>query len=44
MTRKLLALTSQMERLIETALMPGRFITDHATFSFVSELGTVVSR
>jgi hypothetical protein len=37
MTRKLRAPTSQMEHLIETALMP-RFITDHATFSLVSEL------
>jgi len=32
---------SQMERLIETALEPGRFVSYHATFSFVSELGAV---
>jgi tetratricopeptide (TPR) repeat protein len=31
----------QMERLIESALMPGRFISYHADFSFVEELDTV---
>jgi len=31
---------SQMERLIETALAPGRFVSDGGNFSFVSELGT----
>ena len=35
------AITSQMERLIETALAPGRFVSYGATFSFVSELETV---
>jgi phage-related protein len=35
------AITSRMERLIETALAPGRFVSYHATFSFVSELGAV---
>jgi tetratricopeptide (TPR) repeat protein len=30
-----------MERLIESALMPGRFISYHADFSFVSDLGVV---
>jgi hypothetical protein len=30
-----------MERLIELALMPGRFISYHADFSFVEELSTV---
>jgi hypothetical protein len=28
-----------MERRIETALAPGRVVSDHATSSFVSELG-----
>jgi hypothetical protein len=35
------AITSQMERLIETALAPGRFVSYDANFSFVGELGTV---
>ena len=30
-----------MERLIETSLAPGRFVSYNATFSFVSELETV---
>jgi hypothetical protein len=30
-----------MERLIESALMPGRFISHHADFFLVEELGTV---
>lgn len=41
MTRKPRAVTKQMERLIESALMPGRFISHHADFSFVEELSTV---
>jgi len=41
MTRKLRAVTKQMERLIESALMPGRFISHHADFSFVEELSIV---
>jgi len=35
------AITSQMERLIETALVPGRFVSYDANSSFVSKLGTV---
>ncbi|MBI4537410.1 MAG: hypothetical protein HY712_05585 [candidate division NC10 bacterium] len=35
------ALTNRMERLIESALMPGRFISYHADFSFVEDLGAV---
>jgi hypothetical protein len=35
------AVTSRMKRLIETVLAPGRFVSYHATFSFVSDLGTV---
>jgi hypothetical protein len=35
------AITSQMERLIETALAPGRFVSYDANFAFVGELGTV---
>ena len=31
----------QMDRLIESALMPGRYISHHADFSFVEELGIV---
>ena len=31
----------QMERLIESTLMPGRYISHHADFSFVEELGIV---
>jgi len=34
-------LTSQMERLIETALAPGHFVSYNATFSLVSELEAV---
>ena len=41
MTRPPRAITSQMERLIETARAPGRFVSYDASFSFVSELGTV---
>ena len=41
MTRKPRAVTKQIERLIESALMPGRFISHHADFSFIEELGTV---
>lgn len=41
MKRPRRAITSQMERLIQTALAPGRFVSYHATFSFVSELGAV---
>jgi hypothetical protein len=41
MKRPRRAITSRMERLIETALAPGRFVSYHATFSFVSELGAV---
>ena len=41
MTRKPRAVMKQMERLIESALMPGRFISYHADFSFVEELDTV---
>ena len=32
MTRKPRAVMKQMERLIESALMPGRFISHHADF------------
>jgi len=35
------AIAKQMERLIESALMPGRFISHHADFSFVEELSAV---
>ena len=38
------ALTRQIERLIETALMPGRFISYNAGFSFVRDLETVGKR
>ena len=41
MKRRPRALTSPMECLIETALAPGRFVSYNASFSFVSELGTV---
>lgn len=41
MTRKSRALTSQMERLIEAALMPGRYVTYDATFDFVGEVEAV---
>ena len=41
MTGKPRAVTKQMERLIESALMPGRFISHHADFSFVEELRAV---
>lgn len=37
-------LTRQMERLIETALMPGRFVSYNAGFSFVRDLETVGKR
>ena len=41
MTRKPHAVTKQVERLIESALMPGRFISYHDDFSFVEELSAV---
>lgn len=31
-------MTRQLERLIETALIAGRFVAYHATFSFVRDL------
>ena len=34
-------MTRQMERLIESALMPGRYISYHADVSFVEELSAV---
>lgn len=44
MTRKPRALTRQFERLIETALMPGRFVAYNASFSFVRGLEAVEQR
>lgn len=44
MTRKPRALTRQMERLIETALMPGRFVAYNTSFSFVRDLEAVEQR
>jgi len=44
MTRQARAFTTQMERLIETALMPGRFISYNAGFSFVRTLRAVEER
>ncbi len=41
MTRNPRALTKQMERLIESTLMPGHYISHHADLSFVEELGVV---
>ena len=41
MTRGPRAIAKQMERLIESALIPGRFISHHADFSFVEELSAV---
>ena len=38
------ALTRQMERLIKTALMPGRFISYNTGFSFVRDLEAVERR
>lgn len=44
MTKQARALTWQMERVIETALMPGRFISYNAGFSFVRHLEAVERR
>ena len=41
MTRKPRAATKQMERLIESTLMPGRYISHHVDPSFVEELSVV---
>ncbi len=38
MTKQRRALTKQMERLIETALTPGRFVSYNASLSFVRDL------
>ena len=44
MSEQARALTRQMERLIKTALMPGRFISYNAGFSFVRDLEAVERR
>ncbi|MBI1876178.1 MAG: hypothetical protein HYS05_20115 [Acidobacteria bacterium] len=44
MTRKPRALTKQFERVIETALIPGRFVSYDASFSFVRDLEAVERR
>src|SRR5437867_927268 len=44
MTRKPPGLTRQMERLIEAALMPGRFVAYNGSFSFVRDLEAVEQR
>ena len=44
MTKQAIALKRQMERTIETALMPGRFITYNAGFSFVRGLDAAEKR
>jgi len=44
MTKQAVALKRQMERTIETALMPGRFIPYNAGFSFVRGLDAVEQR
>jgi len=44
MTRKPRALTRQFERLIETALTPGRFVSYNASFSFVRDLEAAEQR
>ena len=41
MTKQSRALTRQMERAIETALMPGRFVLDRASFAFVRGLEAI---
>jgi hypothetical protein len=41
MTQQARAVTRQLERLIETALMPGRFISYRAGFAFVRDLESV---
>jgi hypothetical protein len=41
MKRSPRALTSQMDRVIETALAPGRFVSYNLNFSFVAELEAV---
>lgn len=44
MTKQVRALTKQIERMIEAALMPGRFISYNAGFSFVRNLDAVEKR
>ena len=41
MTTKTRGLTSRMEAVIESALVPGRFISYDASFDFVEDLGAV---
>lgn len=44
MTKQARAVARKLERLIETALMPGRFISYNAGFSFVRDLEAVEKR